>query len=179
MIVVAIVGILAAVAIPNYVKYQAKARQSEAKIALAGIFTAEKSVFAEYGSHSPCLGLIGYLPDSISRFYAVGFATNAAADIAGLPACTAAAVLASTNFNNVTATSVGLWGGTLAANSGSLASIVGSTAFGAAVASALIGTDTFTAVAGGSINRATNVTTLYDAWTMNDGRALSNAAVGI
>lgn len=31
MIVVAIIGVLAAVAIPNYQKFQAKARQSEAK----------------------------------------------------------------------------------------------------------------------------------------------------
>ena len=40
MVVVAIIGILAAIAIPNYQTYQAKARQSEAKIALAAIYTA-------------------------------------------------------------------------------------------------------------------------------------------
>ena len=40
MIVVAIIGILAAVAIPNYQKFQARARQSEAKIALSAAYTA-------------------------------------------------------------------------------------------------------------------------------------------
>jgi type IV pilus assembly protein PilA len=47
MIVVAIIGILAAIAIPNFMTYQAKARQSEAKIGLGGIFTSATSFFAE------------------------------------------------------------------------------------------------------------------------------------
>ncbi len=53
MIVVAIIGILAAIAIPNFLKYQAKSRQAEAKINLAGIYVAETSYFGEqarYGS---------------------------------------------------------------------------------------------------------------------------------
>jgi type IV pilus assembly protein PilA len=41
MIVVAIIGILSAVAIPNFKKYQAKSRSSEAKIQLAAAYTAE------------------------------------------------------------------------------------------------------------------------------------------
>src|SRR5437899_10460334 len=38
MIVVAIIGLLAAVAIPNFMRYQAKARQAEAKLALGDIW---------------------------------------------------------------------------------------------------------------------------------------------
>ncbi len=38
MIVVAIIGILAAVAIPNFMRYQAKARQSEAKLGLGDVW---------------------------------------------------------------------------------------------------------------------------------------------
>jgi type IV pilus assembly protein PilA len=38
MIVVAIIGILVAVAIPNFMRYQAKAKQAEAKIGLGGIW---------------------------------------------------------------------------------------------------------------------------------------------
>src|SRR5512143_2731913 len=47
MIVVAIIGILAAIAIPNFLKYQAKSKQSEAKTNLKGIFTSETSYFSE------------------------------------------------------------------------------------------------------------------------------------
>jgi len=42
MIVVAIIGILAAIAIPNFLKFQCKSKQSEAKTNLSGIFTARR-----------------------------------------------------------------------------------------------------------------------------------------
>jgi len=47
MIVVAIIGILAAIAIPNFLRYQAQARQAEARTNLGGIFVAEVSFFGE------------------------------------------------------------------------------------------------------------------------------------
>ncbi len=47
MIVVAIIGILAAIAIPNFLRYQAQSRQAEAKTNLGGIFVAETSYFGE------------------------------------------------------------------------------------------------------------------------------------
>jgi type IV pilus assembly protein PilA len=40
MIVVAIIGILAAIAIPNFLQYQMKSRQSEAKVNLNAIKTS-------------------------------------------------------------------------------------------------------------------------------------------
>ena len=49
MIVVAIIGILAAIAIPNFLRFQLKAKSSEGKTNLAAIRTAEESYFAEYG----------------------------------------------------------------------------------------------------------------------------------
>ncbi len=63
MVVVAIVGILSAIAIPNYQKYQAKARQSEAKIALAGIYTAESAFSADNGSFTQDISAAGYQPN--------------------------------------------------------------------------------------------------------------------
>ena len=51
MIVVAIIGILAAIAIPNFLKFQAKSKQSEAKTNLKGIFTAETSYFGENNTY--------------------------------------------------------------------------------------------------------------------------------
>ena len=48
MVVVAIIGILAALAIPNFLRYQAKSRQAEAKTNLAAVFTAEMAFYAEH-----------------------------------------------------------------------------------------------------------------------------------
>src|SRR5580704_844635 len=74
MVVVAIIGILAAVAIPQYQKYQSKARQSEAKVALAAGFVGERSQYVEFSSYTACLSTIGYASDTGSRlYYTTGF----------------------------------------------------------------------------------------------------------
>lgn len=90
MVVVAIVGILAAIAIPNYQRYQARARQSEAKIALSSIYTAEHGFAAEWSTFTSCIKRIGVQIDSSSkRYYATGFAGGAAANCGptGVIAC--------------------------------------------------------------------------------------------
>ena len=51
MIVVAIIGILAAIAIPNFLQYQLKSRQSEAKVNLNAIKTSEIAFQAEKGCY--------------------------------------------------------------------------------------------------------------------------------
>jgi type IV pilus assembly protein PilA len=51
MIVVAIIGILAAIAIPNFLQYQMKSRQSEAKTDLQAIKTSEVAFNAERGCY--------------------------------------------------------------------------------------------------------------------------------
>jgi type IV pilus assembly protein PilA len=51
MIVVAIIGILAAIAIPNFLTYQMKSRQAEAKTNLGAIRTSELSFSAEKGCY--------------------------------------------------------------------------------------------------------------------------------
>ncbi|PID73716.1 MAG: dolichyl-phosphate-mannose--protein mannosyltransferase [Desulfobacterales bacterium] len=48
MIVVAIIGILAAIAIPNFLTYQCKSKQSEAKTNLGAIANSEETYMAEY-----------------------------------------------------------------------------------------------------------------------------------
>lgn len=75
MIVVAIIGILASIAVPNYQKYQAKAKATEAQVALSGIYTAETSFFAEFSQYTACLkSQAGYDPGSTSKsFYSFGF----------------------------------------------------------------------------------------------------------
>ncbi len=78
MIVVAIIGILSAIAIPNYQRFQRKARQSEAKGLLSGIYTAEKSFIAEWGAGTNDLLGMGFQPDGDLR-YNVGFTAATAA----------------------------------------------------------------------------------------------------
>ena len=68
MIVVAIIGILAAIAIPNFLRYQAKAKQSEAKTNLSSIFTTQISYFGEEDSFAPTLDVLGWEPEGSTRY---------------------------------------------------------------------------------------------------------------
>jgi len=52
MIVVAIIGILAAIAIPNFVNYQCKAKQSEAKQLLKTYATGMEAYMAEFDKYT-------------------------------------------------------------------------------------------------------------------------------
>ncbi len=63
MIVVAIIGILSAIAIPNYQRFQRKARQSEARSMLSGYYTAAKASMAEYGTNPGNFPVIGFQPE--------------------------------------------------------------------------------------------------------------------
>jgi type IV pilus assembly protein PilA len=62
-----VLAIPAAIAIPNFMKFQARAKQSEAKFALKAIYTSEKSVMAEGGSFVP-LSKLGWQPDGPTRY---------------------------------------------------------------------------------------------------------------
>jgi type IV pilus assembly protein PilA len=68
MIVVAIIGILAAIAIPNFIKFQARAKQSEAKFNTRSMFTSEKSFFAEKDRWSTLTAECGFAPERNNRY---------------------------------------------------------------------------------------------------------------
>ncbi len=75
MVVVAIIGILSAVAIPNFKKYQARAKTSEAKLQLSAMYTAEQSFYSDYNMYATCLKYMGYDPSGEvnQRYYLTGF----------------------------------------------------------------------------------------------------------
>jgi type IV pilus assembly protein PilA len=75
MIVVAIIGILAAIAIPNFIRFQARAKQSEAKGNLKAIFTAERSYIQEHDKYVTSFTTVGFSPERNNRYmYQIGSA---------------------------------------------------------------------------------------------------------
>src|SRR5690606_22890833 len=62
MIVVAIIGILAAIAIPNFLRYQLRARRSEGSVNVAAIRTAQLAHFGTYDQFVKA----GPNPDSVT-----------------------------------------------------------------------------------------------------------------
>ncbi len=106
MIVVAIIGILAALAIPNFIRFQARSKQSEVKANLKSAFTAEKAYYQEHDEYSSCIKKIGFSPERGNRYHytlnttvrgdeACGTA-EARANAAGVTAATDGEVLADT-----------------------------------------------------------------------------------
>ena len=69
MVVVAIIGILATVAIPNFNKFTNKAKQSEAKSSLSALYSAEKAFFAEWSIYFGSFGDIGYIPEGKANYH--------------------------------------------------------------------------------------------------------------
>ena len=65
MIVVAIIGILAAIAIPNFVRFQARARQAEASNNLKSLFT---SLRTQQRMPSEVIRAVGFSPERGNRY---------------------------------------------------------------------------------------------------------------
>jgi prepilin-type N-terminal cleavage/methylation domain-containing protein len=78
MAAIAIVGILAAIAIPNYNKYQRKARQAEGKLMLGSGYIAEATLKQadNGGSYSACTRAIMVNLEGL-QLYSVGFNNDA------------------------------------------------------------------------------------------------------
>jgi type IV pilus assembly protein PilA len=68
MIVVAIIGILAAIAIPNFIKFQARSKQSEVKANLKAVFTAQKAFFQEKDKYLSNINVLGFSPERGNRY---------------------------------------------------------------------------------------------------------------
>jgi prepilin-type N-terminal cleavage/methylation domain-containing protein len=72
MIGVAIVGFLAAVAVPNYTQFALRARFAEAKMNLAAVYSAEAAYRDDYESYTSRFDAIGFQPIG-SLYFNVGF----------------------------------------------------------------------------------------------------------
>ena len=73
MIVVAIIAILAAIAIPNFLSFVSKTRRSEVKANLEAIYKAEISYFGEKNTFSNSFVEIRWIPVGVAHYtYSVG-----------------------------------------------------------------------------------------------------------
>ena len=171
MIVVAIIGILASVAIPNYQKYQAKARSSEAKLSLSAIFTAEKSFSIEYSSYSACVSAGGFGADaSLNRYYTVGFGT-VTANTCGTAGTLNCASTMDTNAPSCTHTEGSTY---FVGNRRTMTAATIPTQLTLPVTAQA--TNTFIAGAAGQIRN--DVTASYDQWTINQSKELLQTNIG-
>lgn len=174
MIAVAIIGILAAVAVPNFQKFQARARQSSARTELSGIYTAEQGFFAEYTTYHGELDYIGYVPD-VAAVPAGGcfLAVEALADYPSVrhqyaTGFTAAGVSGAQNGSPAQPALCFYRASYSAIAGGALVAVVGGAAITAAAAA-------FTATAEGTISN----TGALDTWTIDQNKTLVNTVSGI
>lgn len=164
MIVVAIIGILATVAIPNFQRFQAKAKQSEARTQLSALFTANKAFHAEWSSYTSSFPNMGYSPEGALR-YRVGFSGAGVNIPAGYSGAGVAAGGAPTMFNTGVAN---------ACNAANCNEVLAAGFAPDLTASVVPTTALFTAVASGQVNG-----TSEDRWTMNQLKVLTNTVAGL
>ena len=162
MIVVAIIGILAAIAIPNFLKFQCKSKQSEAKTNLSGIFTAEKAFFGEYNTYGSDLISVNWKPDG-TPLYIYGFSgTYPAGSVSGI-----------TNYagarNNTAHT--GVIGSPVAYNTAKMIDLGGSALAVGNLPTTNITGQVFIAGAAGDVD--TDATIALDQWTIDQVKALN------
>jgi type II secretory pathway pseudopilin PulG len=75
LVFVAVAGILAAIAIPNFVRYQARAKQAECRVNLKAALAAEEAFKLEHDAYTTSPAQLGFAPEgtrSILRFASTG-----------------------------------------------------------------------------------------------------------
>lgn len=173
MVVVAIIGLLAAVGIPQYAKFQAKARTTEAKAALAALFNAEKSFQLEWQGYTVDLSNVGFAVEGTGLRYVTGFTTAVACG--GYPGAPAPAetLTRTQTISTGVDTAASTWSG--------LIGVVEGTPLAAAILTSPCAAVTFTGRSIGDPRNAPGgalVAATSDTWTINEAKVVSNPVVG-
>lgn len=177
MIVVGIIGILVAIAAPNFARYQSKARQSEAKIALSAIYAAEKSFFSEYTAFHANLNAIGYEPEGLKRYYKVGFQTMNTGAVAGYTGTSTASTVPGVSGDGANFERSEIPAAWLAACAADLSGNLGPPPAGYAAAAGAPGDNPQMFIAGAS--GAVRQGRACDEWRINNDKALNNTRVDL
>ena len=175
MVVVAIIGILSAVAVPNFKKYQAKSKTSEAKLQLSAAYTGEQSFYSDYDTYSYCLRYMGFNPSNerLTRYYAVGMGTDATCLACNTIASSNGAVIGGAGCLAGSGQSVFSAGKTIG-SSGTVAGDFASNTY----AGATIGTDTFDILAAGVIDIAFTTTATQSLFQIDETKLIKQAQPG-
>lgn len=180
MVVVAIIGILAAIAVPQMTKFQAKARQSEAKTQLSSYFTNQKAFFQEYSAYHSNFLAVGFSPEGQIR-YNIGLGAAPGANIIADTTTGYNGGLVDAAANRSTAGTAGDGTGGFCGTGGAMANgctvIRGNGgAYPAALGGAytILSRTTFLAGASSFIYGSTG-----DVWSINQDKILSNSTNGI
>lgn len=174
MVVVAIIGILSAIAIPNFKTYQAKAKTSEAKIQLASIYQAEISLQSDFDSFATCLGDAGYVAPK-DNYYALGFPAAGG----GIAIVTSnGGTCTNTNFGFPASKKVGSSPPMTATDLSSVAAPSPAFANGLTTVGVKADGSGFFAGAIGNIDTAKTGVALNDQWGIDENKALKNTRKG-
>ncbi len=171
MVVVAIIGILAAMSVGQIGKQVAKARQSEVKSNLAALYTAEKTFQSEFGSYWEQFTPIGFSVEGTTR-YNVGFTGGLGVGAGAIPGYTGAMPAANISLISgcpITATC------TIVNTNGVPPGVIDAFGF---QPPALANTATATMFSAQG-RAAIFVATTIDIWTINHNKNLFNAQNGI
>lgn len=174
MVVVAIIGVLATIAIPQYNKFTAKARQTEARVVAGGAANVESTFAVENNTFTACLGSIGFSREGSKFYYTAGFGTGAPTAACQPGSTTTGSCLASA-WSNVN----GAYTAAATCTAGWNESAFAATAAEGSTASAMPGASITSAAyvigMSGQILRGAAV----DNWTIDNNRNLVNTQSGL
>lgn len=173
MIVVAIIGLLAAVGVPQYQKFQARARQGEAKSSLSALYAAEQSFFGEWNQYSVDLKNIGFGVTGTGLRYVTGFAPAACTAYSSANGAPTEVPAAATNSRSdgSAVRNTTTWGtGT--------ATYFAGVAIAGSICNSTAGAAVFTGVSGGNPNNALTAA-FPDVWRIDQNKRITNPTPGI